>query len=228
MRDVRDQRWYTYAFLNPRVLSNNILFEAVIVTRCKSREHDPEALCLRVDVAYQVLTSLIIRESVGFHQILEEHQELHKLRGFTIEGGYFANAWQQHDSVTFDKMGAVVDVVGGMTGAVTVEGLEEGREARTDGTVDMMGTGGTEELAVDDTLGGQAEGTDSVAGKTVGARENISWGGMQLIGGKVGLGWSSSSSDEMEESVKSSHDLKIGELKKIIEPWTDWCARFRG
>jgi hypothetical protein len=70
----------------------------------------------------------------------------------------------------------------------------------------MMGTGGTdsEELAVDDTLGEQAEGTDGIVGKTVGARENIGWGGMQLIGGKVGLGWSSSSSDEMEESVKSS------------------------
>jgi hypothetical protein len=201
MRDVRDQRWYTYAFPNARVLSNNILFEAVIVTRCKSREHDPEALCLRVDVAYQVLTSLIAGESVGFHQILEEHQELRKLRGFAIEGGYFANAWQRHDSLTFDEMGAAADVVGGITGAVTVEGSEEGREAGTDGTVDMMGTGGTEELAVDDALGGQADG---VAGKTVGARENIGWGGVQLIGGKVGLGWSSSSSDEMEESVKSS------------------------
>jgi hypothetical protein len=64
---------------------------------------------------------------VGFHQILEEHQELCKLRGFAIEGGYFANTWQRHDSLTFDEMGAAVDVVGGMTVAVTVEGLEEGR-----------------------------------------------------------------------------------------------------
>jgi hypothetical protein len=44
-------------------------------------------------------------------------------------------------------------MVRGTTGAVTVGGWEEGEDAGADGTVDRIGTGGTEVLVGEDTWG---------------------------------------------------------------------------
>jgi hypothetical protein len=137
-----------HAFLGARVLSDNVLLEAVIVTRCKSREHDPDALCLRVDVAYQVLTSLTVGESVGSREILEERQELRKLRGFAVKGGYFADARQRHDSLTFDENGGRGGYGGGYNwggdgGRIgRRERCRNGRDGGHDGDRRDGGTGG--------------------------------------------------------------------------------------